>query len=111
MIYYCKHCGWYLTENETYLLDVDLEDEYGVGDMFPNHHYETCRYCADCDESNLTEVYSTKIELDCLLETLEENEIPLDDYVSDGKECFTSLSEDEVVELFNHILLMIKGAR
>lgn len=111
MIYYCEHCGYYVTENETYLLEVDLENEYGVGCVFPNHHYETWRYCANCDESSLTEVPNKKIELKYLLESLEDYDIPLDDYVTDGEECFTSLSEDEIVELFNHILLMIKRAR
>lgn len=108
MIYYCEHCGQYVTEENTYLRKVDLEDEYGVGSMFPDHHYETWMCCTNCGESSLNEIPNVKAELENLLETLDDYEIPLDDYVAEGKEFFTPVHEDEVIELFNHILSMIR---
>lgn len=111
MIYYCEHCEQYVTENETYLRKVDLENEYGVGSMFSDHHYETWMYCANCGESSLKEIINVSDELEDLLDTLDDFEISLDDYVTEGKEFFTPVHEDEVVELFNHILLMIRERR
>lgn len=111
MIYYCEHCGQYITEDETYLRRVDLEDEYGVGGMFPDHHYETWMYCVNCGESSLKGIINVRNELEDLLDTLEDFEIPLDDYVAESKEFFSPVHEDDVVELFNHILNMIRERR
>lgn len=49
--YYCEDCDlWF---DEPCAEDVDLESFFGVGSMFPNHHYSTMFSCPFCHEGKI----------------------------------------------------------
>lgn len=47
-VYRCNNCGWIGTADEVEEKDVDLEDEYGVGGDFGDHHHDTWDTCPEC---------------------------------------------------------------
>ena len=51
----CANCGHYCTETDLQTKTVDLENEHGVGSLFPDHHREEVRVCPECGSSSLEE--------------------------------------------------------
>lgn len=49
--YYCKDCGAFCDEPTT--KTVDLESVFGVGSMFPNHHYSKMFGCPFCGSEQI----------------------------------------------------------
>lgn len=63
MVYRCCSCGKCSAEDELVEKEIDLENEYGVGGFFPDHHYESIWVCPYCGDDDLEEVELTDEEL------------------------------------------------
>ena len=48
-VYHCLSCGKYLTASELADKEVDLDNENGVGGLFPDHHHRKVSACPDCN--------------------------------------------------------------
>ena len=62
MIMYCNDCGKYFSEDDCGEKEVCLEDYYGVGSEFPDHHYSTLATCPHCNSTEIVELS----EEDCI---------------------------------------------
>jgi len=51
----CVSCGHYCSEADLKTEVVDLENEHGVGGLFPDHHRESVGVCPECGSSSLEE--------------------------------------------------------
>lgn len=47
-LYRCSDCNRVFSDNEMDSVRVDMEDYYGVGADFPDHHYENMSACPEC---------------------------------------------------------------
>lgn len=56
----CEQCGEIFEEPETKL--VDLESEYGVADLFGDHHYAREFCCPRCFGLEITEEFDDEDE-------------------------------------------------
>ena len=54
--YECESCGAIFNENDADTDYVDLEDEYGVGGLFPDHHTTLVLVCPECGCNELNPV-------------------------------------------------------
>lgn len=52
--YYCPDCHTYFNEPEE--REVDMEDYYGVGGMFGDHHRGYINVCPECGSEDFNEV-------------------------------------------------------
>lgn len=49
--YYCYECGvWF---DEPLIREVDMEELFGVGNVFSDHHHEKHMFCPFCDSSSI----------------------------------------------------------
>ena len=53
----CRKCGRYFPEGEAKEKEVDLENENGVGNLFPDHHKVTRFVCPACGSEDLGDEY------------------------------------------------------
>jgi uncharacterized C2H2 Zn-finger protein len=58
----CVECGEIFEDNEVILKEVCLENYYGVGGMFGNHHYTTFKKCPHCGGMELEDYYEDEDE-------------------------------------------------
>lgn len=54
-MYRCEDCGCVFAESEAAQHEFDMEDDLGVGGLFPDHHYSTCYACPECDSEDVIE--------------------------------------------------------
>lgn len=58
----CEVCGEVFEYNEVILEEVCLENYYGVGSMFGNHHYATLKKCPHCGSTAIEDYYEDEDE-------------------------------------------------
>lgn len=73
MWYECGNCGHIFHEEEALLQEVDLENEYGVGSLFPDHHSGYEALCPECESEDLIE------HMNCPLNEEEEDDAENED--------------------------------
>ena len=71
---FCRKCGRYFPEGEAKEKEVDLENENGVGDLFPNHHKAKRLACPACGSEDLGDGYFDESDLAELLNGGERND-------------------------------------
>lgn len=54
-VIHCLDCDRYFDEDDLETKVVDLEEEYGVGGLFPDHHHKKIEVCPECGSSSLEE--------------------------------------------------------
>ena len=54
--YECKECGHQFPMEHAEQRVVNLEEEYGVGGVFPDHHTGWIDCCPECDSEELDEI-------------------------------------------------------
>lgn len=59
-MWYCEDCGEEFDEPDE--VEVDLEYEYGVGGLFPDHHYANCYCCPCCGSMDVEECEESEDE-------------------------------------------------
>ena len=60
-IYHCDNCGLYFSEENIKIKKVNLEILYGVGNLFPDHHYEELGFCPNCESEDYYEMTEEEI--------------------------------------------------
>lgn len=61
-IYKCENCGKFFSEDElNYTIHRDMEDYYGVGNEFHQHHYEDIVVCPECRRDELEELTAEEV--------------------------------------------------
>ena len=100
-IYKCDHCNNICKENELDSKEVDMENYYGVGSDFPDHHYQTMYICPVCGSEDIFEVGSFSKE--DFEEDLNESEWrriggPKKKFMDDG---YSNLIETKLIPMLN----------
>lgn len=56
-VWKCEKCGTYFKESDAGEAEVDLEDENGVGNLFPSytHHLARVMVCPSCGSEDIDE--------------------------------------------------------
>ena len=57
MRYICADCGAIFDKNEARYEEVCMEDYYGVGNLFPDRHYNTFMICPECGSEDVDDYY------------------------------------------------------
>ena len=67
-IYYCDNCDYYFKNPTT--KNVDMENFYGVGSDFPDHHHQRMDFCPNCGSQDIHELHLSLEDI-------------IDDYIDD----------------------------
>jgi len=60
----CNNCGAIFDINEAEVEEYDIEEDLGVGDMFPDHHTGHCFVCPECRSDEVEEYHEKEAEED-----------------------------------------------
>lgn len=55
MLYECNNCGLLFESDQAEFESFDMENEYGVGGSFPDHHSGLKMICPDCGSDEIGE--------------------------------------------------------
>ena len=61
-LYQCNDCGGVFDEDSIVSVRTDMENYYGVGSDFPDHHYENLLGCPDCNSTDIEELGLYELE-------------------------------------------------
>ena len=70
----CASCGHYCSEADLKTEVVDLEEEHGVGGLFPDHHQGKMLVCPECGSEDLSDEYFDESDIAELLNGGERND-------------------------------------
>lgn len=60
-IYKCGNCGKFFSEDDLEIKRVDMENYYGVGNDFNDHHYQDMGFCPYCESDDICELEESEI--------------------------------------------------
>lgn len=99
-VYKCNHCGEVFPRNELQIIEKRgcYESDYGVGDLFSDHHYYTEEYgiCPNCGEC---ENYDSGMLCVKCEEFVEDFSIGREDIVI-CDECLGEYTEEEYIKKY-----------
>ena len=61
-LYRCDECDYVFCDNEMSSVDVDMENYYGVGSDFPDHHVESMSACPKCKSTDFEELGTFELD-------------------------------------------------